>query len=613
MLKKIGILNLQKVKVYQTGRAVFSIFLFLIPIVYFSISLLLVRLISSNDQAAMLRWYNKYWPDGIDKETMAKICFTPQWEAWVSAHHKTLIIGILLGLLIYALFSKKIWKYLHNLFDEINKIMLFMIRVFKLCTTKEKAIVLVLFGCIAAYRIYFFISYPPLTDETFSYLYFAKQGVLLTAISYPFPNNHVLYNLACSVLTHVPFLTPMMVMRLPNMIGDLLLFWAVFCLFKYFGSFQRSVVIVSGTAFCYIISFYATQGRGYQWQEICTTLSLLGCWAWFFSPAWSHRFGYSLFLFSSMVGFYINPAFIYQFLALILMVLMILLRRKDYAQIGILLRSAFIIFLFTTILYLPLIIGSSLHTLTNNQSVGTWKSWSFLVDTFSDLKYSMNYVFDLSRAGIFIGAGLIAFSLGLYFTQRIKGTWYDFGFLYFLATLLSFTILILYKKVYPYQRFYCSWALFINIIFLNVCYDFFKSGIRKNGSLLISIFVLLKIAVAVRLLYWDRYFIRNEKCTVIYNNIQTTIQRLISYSPQSWQIPGSGDFPLYIRLYLISHSRKDRIISDRKTLRGDVVFLPDTYPENFSPKGYVIFSRDKNTVSGQFNTILVNESIIKSH
>jgi hypothetical protein len=503
-----------------TIRILFCFSLFIIPVIYLLFSAEMVRFISVNSRDHILNWYSTHYPNALDKEIIGQICFTPQWQQWVTAHSSMLIILILLSLSGYILFAKKMWRFFNGLFNEIKKVIFFMIRTFAACSFKEKIFLLILFGCIIIYRIYFFISYPPLNDETYSYLYFAKPGIFIAATNYPTTNNHVFFNLVCAVINHLLFFTPMLVMRSPNMIGDLFLFFGIFCLFKRYGSFQRAFAVVAGTALCFMLSFYATNGRGYQWQEVCTLISLLGCWGWFFSPAWLQRSGYSLFIFTSVLGFYINPAFTYQFLALALMVLFMLIKKKDYKKAIIFIRSCLIILLMVLLLYLPLIIASSWHALVSNEFVSGGKDWAELIASYSYLQYGMNYIFNMSRAGIFIGSALIAFSLYLYFTHRLKGYFYDLSVIYFIATVASFIILILYKKVFPYERLFCSWILFLNIIFVNVCFDVIKKTFKKHSSLLISLFIFFKIALCVRLLYWNRYFIENQNGVKIYNKLR---------------------------------------------------------------------------------------------
>ncbi len=599
--------------VFLKARILFCFSLFIIPILYFLYSLALVFFISTNDRDYILKWYSIHWPNAFDKETIGQDCFTLQWYDFIQAHHLLLIIFILVGLLVYLLFSKKILIFFNELLNEIRRIILFMIKTFVDCTRKEKIFVLILFSCIFIYRIYFFVSYPLLPDELCSYLYFAKQGILITAISYPFPNNHVLYNLACAVLSHLHFLSPALVMRLPGMIGDFFLFWGIFCLFKRFGNFQRAFVVVAGTAFCYILSFYATQGRGYQWQEICAFISLAGCWAWFFSSAWSLRFGYSLFLFASIIGFYINPGFAYPFLALMLMIFFLLIKRKEYRKTIIFSRSILVIFSAVLLLYLPLIIGSSWHALMSNSFVNAGKSLHELIDTYPNFHFALNYIFNLSRYGIFIIAALIVFCLYLYFSKKVKGYYYDYTLIYFIATIFSFLVLILYKKIYPYERLLCFWVLFLNIIFLNVCFDFLKKYFQKNASLLIGIFVFFKILISVRLLYFDKDSIQNQGGVKIYYGLQKDFQQLSSLHPASWQITNSDDFySMYLRLFLQKNSPADKIIFDRKTAIGDVIFLPNTYQQMISQKGYLKWAENKQTQKGESIAIYISSSLLKT-
>ncbi len=508
-------------------------FLFMIPLAYLLCSIMMLWLISTHSWNNILDWYSEHWPNAVDRETIAQKCFTPAWYQWITAHHLLLMVLVSFVLLVYIFYAKKIWTFFTALLQEIKRSLRFMVRTFTDCGFRERIFILILFGCIIGYRVYFFLSYPPLNDESFSYLYFARQGFFLSAVSYPTTNNHVLYNLVCSLINRLPFFTPMLVMRLPSMIGDLFLFWAVFCLFKRFGNFQRAFAVVAGTAFCFMLSFYATQGRGYQWQEVCTLVSVIACWSYFLSNGLRQQFGYPLFICSSILGFYINPTFAYQFFALLLMAFFVLFKRKDYQHILIFARAVLIIFAMVLLLYLPLIIASSWDAFMHNEYVSGGKDWTEFFNSFSYFQYGMNYVFNLSRAGIFIGFGLIIASLFLYFTDRLKGNFYDLSAIYFIATVLSFLILTLYKKVYPYERLFCSWALFLNIAFINVCMDLFKKYFFRKATLLISLFLVLKITLSLRLLYWDRYYIRNQNAVKTYNTLLKDIEHLPDIGPGS--------------------------------------------------------------------------------
>src|SRR5580704_5673665 len=238
---------------FLKARTLFSLILFLIPLYYFSYSLVIVIFLSTHSRGYILDWYRAQWPDAFDAETIAATCFTSDWEAWISAHHLLLMIMIVSAMLVYLFFAKKVLRFLDGLYSEITQGMAFLIRTFLDCSTREKLLLGGLFALIGIYRIYFFMAYPMLPDETCSYLYFAKQGALITTCIYPFPNNHVGFNLGSSLLSHVSFLSPALVMRLPSMLADFFLCWSIFALFKRFSSFGRAFVMIAGTAFCYLI------------------------------------------------------------------------------------------------------------------------------------------------------------------------------------------------------------------------------------------------------------------------------------------------------------------------------------------------------------------------
>lgn len=128
-------------------------------------------------------------------------------------------------------------------------------------------------GCILAYRLGVAFYFPVLIDEAFSFVYFVKQGPLVTAAYYPGPNNHIFYNLiAAAAYKIIPH--PEVAMRLVSgffglMTLGLLGVW----LLRKVG-YWATMVAIWVLAFLPYELIYSVQGRGYSLQVF------LFLWGW---------------------------------------------------------------------------------------------------------------------------------------------------------------------------------------------------------------------------------------------------------------------------------------------------------------------------------------------
>lgn len=69
---------------------------------------------------------------------------------------------------------------------------------------------------------------------------------------------------------------------------------------------------------------------------------------------------------------------------------------------------------------------------------------------------------------------------------------------------------------------------------------------------------------------------------------------------------------MYLRLFLQKNSPADKIIFDRKTAIGDVIFLPNTYQQMISQKGYLKWAENKQTQKGESIAIYISSSLLKT-
>ena len=593
--------------VYSRIGKIFGAVLFCIPVVYLVYSFVIVLLIGKYDYAAIMRWYTTNWPDAFDTDTVAGSCFTPQWYAGVRGHAMAWEGAILALLAFYLWNGRRVWSFLKGLLQETWRGLGAMAAVYAGSTRREKGILWALLGVILAYRLYFLLRFPLHTDEVCSYIYFVRQGLFITTTGYPLPNNHVLYNLTCLLLSKLPFLTPRLVMRLPSLAGDLFLWFGLFCVFRKWGGFLRAITVVAGVAFCYMIAYYAVQGRGYQWQELCTVAGLLGLRAWIFSEnGRGERAGRAFFIVSSIAGFFLNPLYIYPFLTLLLLAGWGLIRGKDDRRLWVFAGAVLVIVLTTVVLYLPMILCYSWEGLAGNKYI-VGRPLSIQTDRPVTI---MEYIFNYGVPGIFVAGGALVLCCWLYARGRLRGALYSYSLLYFVGALVALALITWWKALYPVERSLCYWVLLANIIFVNVVYDVLKNYGGRRAGLLIALFLFVKIAGSVRLLYLDKYAIRNKDMVRMFYTLEDEFDALARLHPATWQITDSNDYySMYIRLYLMERPGLGKVVFSREAAMGDVIFLADDHRATVIPKGYILWGDQRLTEFGHYLRIYVAGSL----
>jgi hypothetical protein len=586
-------------------------FIISIPCVYLLLSFGIVFFIQHHAYEAILSYYTLHWPTAFDVSKFAERCLTPQWYHWVTAHALLLEAAIVMALAVYCLLIQKIKKGVKLLVEDVRRVLVFMKQTLLTLTIRERWLLLGLFALIGCYRYYFFVRFPLHPDEAASYLFFTRQGPVMAAVNYVTTNNHIFLNLICSMLAKLSFLSAKWVMRLPAMTGDMALLLGIFCLVKHFGRFARAFWVVAGIAFCYILSYYATQGRGYQWQEISAVVSSGCCWWYFFSPAGFTKKGYGLFIAASVAGFYINPLFVYPFGTLMLAAGYLFTKRTNRAGIVPFVKAVLAIVLFAFVLYLPLILASSWNALVNNGFINENQQLSGLADEVGDLVFSFNYVINYGSAGIGLLVVGTVCSLVLYYRRTITGVFYNMMLVWFVAALASFVIITVYQKVFPPERALCFWILIVDIIFLNVLYDFFNRLFPSKATWLFALLVCGKVVFSIRTIYWPKYAINNKEQVVIYNQIQPQFDQLSALGASTWQITHSDDYySMFLPLYLIAHKKEEAIILNRKQGMADVIFLPDKSQPGFDLRGYTLWKEGQITAQGKWLSIYAKEKLI---
>jgi len=213
---------------------------------------------------------------------------------------------------------------------------------------------------------YFSATLPHDYDEAFSYLFFSGMGMLSSWFFYPLPNNHVLYNILSSVALHLP-LPVVPATRVVSLVAAIIATWYFFKLMTKYVSKVSATMATALLVFSYPFLLYATQARGYMLLLLCALLCFYSCVNIIGDK--SRRKYYTLFIVSSIAGFFTIPSFLYCFLPVSLILFLNAIRLKNYREIKSTVNANLAIVIGTLALYTPIIWRNGFHALISNNGV----------------------------------------------------------------------------------------------------------------------------------------------------------------------------------------------------------------------------------------------------
>ena len=306
--------------------------------------------------------------------------------------------------------------------------------------TKAERIYLIgslLIYCI--YSCYHIFKYPVYIDEASSFVYYTSKGIFECLTSYNEPNNHIFLSLINSIIVKLPF-DPLILARVPNLIIGII-FTIVFYLFckKYYGS-KIAMIMNTLLTFSYYFTFYSVFARGYMIIMFATLICYI-CITNF------HKQNQSVFIISSIIGFYTIPVFLYVSVSFFIYLLI-----TDYKNKVSIIKSYTIIGLVTFILYIPIIYYNGLDAIINNKWTKKVTSDEIQIYLKSNGTKLYDKIIGINATYIFV-AFFIVLTL-IYFMKKTQIKEIKFIFIFFLLPFL----LIYIQKVTPGVR---TWSYLI--------------------------------------------------------------------------------------------------------------------------------------------------------
>jgi len=576
-----------------------SLVLWAVPLVYLGYSLAIVVFVRGSSYDGLREYYSAHWPGAFDGETFFKTCFTEAWYDWITGHSMVLTVGLVAAMAGYLVFTRRVLRFFRDFLGEAGIGLRFLIRSFTGCPRGEKWVVSAFFAVLAGYWVILFFRAPMFLDETNSYLHFARQGFFFSVINYPVPNNHILLSVVCSWLYKLSFLSPALVMRLPSMLGAFGLYYLVFAVFRHYGGFRRAMIVVAGVAFVHLLSYYTVQGRGYLLQLFFIAVNAICAWRWFSGRSErgvkTSGYRYPMFVVSAVLGFYVNPLFVYHFLTISMVLGLCFWRELDYRN-GLRLAGAVcLVGGACFVLYLPAILASGADSVLNNSSVSR-QPLSFLRTTIGIFAGGLKFDFYYSTASLVIVPLAMIVGVVLYFRGVIRGPGYDYALYYLVASLAALGLMTVSKGRWPLERSLCYWIFGLNVMFVNVAYDLLRG---RFWGLLVAL-VVGKDLFSVRWLFLPRFSIHSSMDWKIQHEPQALYPGLVAMHPASYQIMDSEDsYPTFLRLYLIEHGIGTPVLYSTHEALGEVILVSNVEESHIPLDGYVLWTdKERNAVFG---------------
>lgn len=343
---------------------------------------------------------------------------------------------------------------------------------------------LVAINIFALYRLHQKI---PHIDEAFSYVHFASKGFWVSALYYPNPNNHILYNL-CVAFWDIFLPNKIWAMRLPSFLSFFILQILVFRFFITKFSFAISLLAVMFFALLSPVQAYSTMGRGYLLQMLFLWLFCIFTLKVLNEP--SERGHQVLFVLLGWAGFYTLPTFVYYLLAIGLLALFLAFPKPK--KIFVLMQSCAALILIVILTYLPIfLLNGKANMFSEN-----WQEFAkqeFVTKKYEYLANFGDFWIGLEDSYAFFWAILGGFALMFLWQKKEKSS-----LLFVLMPIVVLLIMFAQQNLIP-ERVWLGFALSWTMLLILA-----SQPLKKQGNVLMILIILGEVFVQF-------YQIKNQK------------------------------------------------------------------------------------------------------
>lgn len=291
-------------------RATLKVLLFwalLTYLCYLLVSLFSFLVFEHND---FVTFFKSHYPSAYRIDEFGGKYFSPGHYRFVT--YITILLGLFFLALIVLLISKRriFDRWTNGLIDDISWLKDIVVTSIKSVSKSGKLIMLACFSFLAILKVYFFFVLPFHVDETFNFVYFADKGIWHSSIA---ANNHPLNNIIAAIWWKTG-LSPEVSFRLTSILSSLSIHVLVYSATTHYFNSKVGIFVLMLSGVTFWGNVYAVEGVSYMLMSLWVVLAAIAV----FSMREVPGRGRSLFLVSSVLGFYTNQLFIIPFVALLI-------------------------------------------------------------------------------------------------------------------------------------------------------------------------------------------------------------------------------------------------------------------------------------------------------
>lgn len=269
---------------------------------------------------------------------------------------QVMLIAVISFLITVLFLFNRIWMFYAACYSYLIQQVTLHIR--QLISTEIKWILIIPFFS----AVYFACTMPVSYDEAWTYLQFTSKSPLASLCYYPAPNNHVLHSLITNITRYIPFLGPLLCLRISVIIISVFAWLLCYSFIKKYYSSKISLLIVGITSMLFMSVYYSYMSRGYGLVLFFFSLSMYTAYTIIYKQDQTKH--WILFGLSNVLGFFTMPSFLYPFIILNTAILLnngFRIKKQIVCTIASLLLAG--------ILYTPILVVNGIDSISNNQFV----------------------------------------------------------------------------------------------------------------------------------------------------------------------------------------------------------------------------------------------------
>jgi hypothetical protein len=479
-----------------------------------------------------------------------------------------------LGIAMLYKFKSVLSKKSTLLIVEIKECKKIIILSLKSLTLFQKIFLFLIATIIIFSRIFLIGKYPFSGDEALSYFTFVNNGFLLTISFYPEPNNHIFYNLV-EIIFNQFIKNPIYVMRVPNVIFDILLLGMGFLYLLKKQNYTTAILFLIIAGFSFSSMIYAIHGRGYILISLFTLITFIASIELIENP--KSKLAFSALITSSILGIFTIPIFLFIFVGLAVFLGYSFLLQKRYADLKLVLAYVLYVNIGWIALYLPTFCVSEItinHLIVQHSDL--WYYFSFIVPV--SCVEAINYILGTYSKGYYLMGLLILFILYTY--RKANSNFLEISLRMVFISICSFIFFMLVKRIFGEFRTFTMYS-FLFALILSVCLSYWINKIKKQlfvNTLLISIALFYMLLIPIT-------FEKKIK----------DIDQITSGSPSTIFVTVKSHL-FYLMLYNINQHKNIKLYTQnsKKNLPFDYVIVKDSteIPVAITIKNYNLVNTD---------------------